>query len=182
MTLKVWRSSARRISLICVLCLGLLLGSIAVVGCGTDEPGPEGETASATAVAGRSIQFSVVTEEAGLGDFRHVTGAFGEKWFPETVGGGVGFLDYDSDGWQDLVLVEGASWPESGMASVSALRLYRNAGDGTFVDVTAQVGLAGLRAYGQGLAVADYNNDGHPDIFLTAVGRNRMIGSPAFVT
>ena len=107
--------------------------------------------------------------------FRHGTGAFGERWFPETMGGGVGVLDYDGDGWQDLVLVGGGTWPGQGEPATRALWLYRNGGDGTFSDKTVEAGLAGLRAYGMGVAIADYDNDGDPDIFLTAVGRNLLL-------
>ena len=107
--------------------------------------------------------------------FRHVTGAFGGRWFPETMGGGVGVLDYDGDGWQDVVLVGGGTWPGQGEPTTRALWLYRNDGDGSFSDRTAEAGLADLRAYGMGVTIADYDNDADPDIFLTTVGRNLLL-------
>lgn len=152
----------------------LLVGSMVVVGCGAGDPATEVGMSPTSADPKHDIRFTNATEEAGLGDFHHVTGAFGKKWFPETVGGGVGVLDYDGDGWQDIVLVGGATWPGRDDAPIRALRLYRNNGDGTFTELTDQAGLADARGYGQGIAIADYDNDGHPDIFLTTVGRNLL--------
>ena len=121
-----------------------------------------------------AVAFTDVTAEAGLGSFRHETGAFGEKWFPETFGAGGGFLDYDSDGWLDILLVGGSTWPERSDEAVSALRLYRNQGDGTFAEVTNEAGLGGLRAYGFGIATADYDNDGDEDVYFTTLGENKL--------
>ncbi len=146
---------------------------LATGGCGTGNEAPDGQT-DISGSPSDALRFTRVTQEAGLGAFRHVTGAFGEMWFPETMGGGAGFLDYDGDGWQDIVLVAGGVWPDRGDAGLPALRLYRNEG-GHFTEVTEETGLAGLRAYGMGLAIADYDNDGDPDIFLTAVGRNLLL-------
>lgn len=145
---------------------------VVAAGCGSGEQAAD-PTPSGVPPAG--ISFAHVTEEAGLGDFQHVTGAFGEKLFPETVGAGAGFLDYDGDGWQDLVLVSGGTWPGHDDDAPSALQLYRNEGNGAFSDVTEAVGLADLRAYGFGVAMADYDNDGDPDIFFSTLGRNRLL-------
>ncbi len=153
----------------------LLSGLVATAGCGVEEPGAEDPPAASSEGAKNAIQFTHVTEQAGLGGFQHVTGAFGDTWFPETMGAGAGFLDYDGDGWQDLVLVGGAAWPGRDDPPAQALRLYRNDGDGTFSDVTAAVGLAGLRTYGLGVAIADYDNDGDPDIFVTTLERNLLL-------
>ena len=120
------------------------------------------------------IAFTDVTAEAGI-DFEHETGAYGERLLPETMGGGVAFLDYDNDGDADLLLVNSSHWPWApNVADVGDLRLYRNRGDGTFEDVSAAADpLGGF--YGMGVAAGDYDADGHVDLFLTAVGRNRML-------
>ena len=101
---------------------------------------------------------------AGI-NFRHNSGAFGEKYLPETLGPGCAFLDYDNDGWQDILLINGMDWPGH-MNQRSTMRLYRNNRNGTFTDVTRAAGLD-VEMYGMGVAVGDYNNDGFPDIFVT---------------
>ncbi|HEY1342538.1 MAG TPA: CRTAC1 family protein [Bryobacteraceae bacterium] len=112
-----------------------------------------------------------VTKAAGI-DFRHNSGAFGAKYLPETMGPGCAFLDYDGDGWLDILLINGMDWPGRARRS-GGPRLYRNNRDGTFRDVTKHAGLD-VEMYGMGVAVADYNNDGLPDILITAVGQNRL--------
>jgi hypothetical protein len=112
-----------------------------------------------------------VTGAAGL-QFQHNSGAFGGKFLPETLGSGCAFLDYDRDGWQDILLINGMDWPGHKQHR-SALRLYRNNRNGTFSDVTVRAGLD-VEMYGMGVAVGDYDNDGFPDIFITCVGQNRL--------
>jgi hypothetical protein len=112
-----------------------------------------------------------VTAAAGI-DFRHNSGAYGAKHLPETMGPGCAWIDYDADGWPDILLVNGMDWPGH-KTKRSTLRLYHNNRNGTFSDVTAQAGLA-VEMYGMGAAVADYDNDGFPDILITAVGQNRL--------
>lgn len=119
-------------------------------------------------------QFTPVTEQAGLDGFRHVHGGFGEKWFPEIMGSGGGFIDYNDDGWLDVVLVGGGSLPSRPQEEVPALWLYRNNGDGTFTEVTEEVGLDDIRAYGMGVTVADYDNDGDQDLLLTTLRENML--------
>ena len=115
--------------------------------------------------------FTDATASAGI-TFRHTNGAFGKKYLPETLGSGAAFLDIDNDGWQDILLVNSRRWPgRTGPATYSAL--YRNKGNGTFTDVTRAAGLA-TELYGLGVAAADYDNDGDSDIYLTALGPNRL--------
>ena len=116
-------------------------------------------------------RFTDVTRAAGI-TFRHTSGAFGKKYLPETLGSGAAFLDIDNDGWQDLLFVNSRNWP--GRSAPSALpALYRNNRNGTFSDVTRAAGLA-TEIYGLGIAAADYDNDGDTDVYLTALGPNRL--------
>jgi enediyne biosynthesis protein E4 len=118
------------------------------------------------------IEYTDVTNEAGI-RFKHNSGAFGKKYLPETIGAGGAFLDYDNDGWQDILLVNSMDWPENKKRNKSFPALYHNNKDGTFTDATHQAGL-GVEMYGLGVAVADYDNDGNEDIYITCVGPNRL--------
>lgn len=111
------------------------------------------------------------TEPAGI-RFQHNSGAYGGKLLPETLGSGCAFLDYDADGWQDILLINGMDWPGH-KRQRSTLRLYRNNRNGTFTDVTQSAGLD-MEMYGMGVAVGDYNNDGFPDLFISCVGQSRL--------
>ena len=112
-----------------------------------------------------------VTSQAGI-YFHHNSGAYGGKLLPETLGSGCAFLDYDGDGWQDILLINAMDWPGH-KRQRSTLRLYRNNRNGTFADVTKSAGLD-IEMYGMGVAVGDYNNDGFPDILIACVGQNRL--------
>jgi enediyne biosynthesis protein E4 len=139
------------------------------------------QPAQAGPAAAPGFRFVDVTAQAGI-HFQHNSGAYGGKLLPETLGSGCAFLDYDRDGWQDILLINGMNWPNHNRPSHdspghkaprSTLCLYRNNGNGTFTDVTVRAGLD-LELYGMGVAVGDYNNDGFPDILVTCVGQNRL--------
>ena len=117
------------------------------------------------------FRFTDVTGAAGI-RFEHNSGAYGGKLLPETLGSGCAFLDYDADGWQDILLVNSMDWPGH-KRQRTTMRLYRNNRNGTFTDVTKAAGLD-MEMYGMGVAVGDYNNDGFPDIFITCVGQSRL--------
>lgn len=177
----------------------LLLLSAQLTGCSKDQvagtapaaPSPDQQPAAspdqapqpAPAEVARPsgpITFTDVTSEAGI-RFKHNSGAFGKKYLPETIGSGGCFIDYDGDGWQDILLVNSTGWPEEkGPKTFPAL--YHNNRDGTFTNTTREAGLQ-KAVYGLGCAVADFDNDGYDDIYITAVGPNvlfRNLGNGRF--
>ncbi len=144
--------------------------------------------------------FTDVTVEAGLGEFRYENCRTPERWMPETFAAGCGFIDYDSDGWMDILLVGGGpiytqealirELQQSGrgltretfelLANVEeeripALYLYRNNGDGTFSLKSDEAGLGDLHTFGGGVGVADYDNDGDDDIYFTTLRENILL-------
>lgn len=126
---------------------------------------------SVSAEPSLGFRMADITNQAGLA-FQHNTGAYGAKFLPETLGPGCAFLDYDADGWLDILLVNGADWPGHRRRK-STLALYRNNRNGTFTDVTRAAGLD-FEMYGMGVAVGDYDNDGFPDLFISCVGQSRL--------
>lgn len=175
------RTAAFVVSPGAVLAVALLAGVLSACG---GSPEEADETPERT--FSDRLSFENVTEAAGLSGFRHETGAFGLIWFPESMGSGAAFLDYDGDGWQDIALAGGGRWSGMGDSAMDSeaqqealpLRLYRNLGDGTFSEVTEAVGLAGFdgvrEAYGLGIAAADYDGDGDLDIYLSALAENLL--------
>ena len=120
-----------------------------------------------------AVKFTDITSEAGI-RFTHVHGATGEKLLPETMGGGVAFLDFDNDGAVDLLFVNSMHWPWNDRAPRdNTLALNRNNGKGQFSDAKAGSGLD-ANFYGMGIAVGDYDNDGLVDCFITGVGENHL--------
>jgi enediyne biosynthesis protein E4 len=132
----------------------------------TSSNAPLQKTATAA-----GVHFEDITRAAGI-HFVHNTGAFGKKWLPETMGPGVAFIDYDNDGWQDVLLVNGMDWPGHARKH-STMALYHNNHDGTFTDVTQKAGLD-VEMYGLGVAIGDYDNDGFDDIFVTTLGQSHL--------
>jgi len=120
----------------------------------------------------QQIHFRDVTAQAGI-HFTHNNGAFGKKWLPETMGPGCAFIDYDNDGYPDILLVNGEDWPGHTHAGPTTPKLYHNNHDGTFTDVTHKAGLD-VPMFGLGVAVGDYDNDGFDDLFITALGQSHL--------
>ena len=120
------------------------------------------------------IKMTDITKEAGI-HFTHITGAFGEKWMPETVGSGGGFFDYNNDGLPDIFLVNSKEWDGHASGNGNATsKLYQNLGNGKFEDVSEKEGI-NFSIYGMGSYFADYDADGDMDIYLTAVGNNLLL-------
>ena len=118
-------------------------------------------------------QFEDVSSTSGL-VAPLISGSPGKPYILESMGGGVGFLDYDADGWIDIYLVNGGTLESlAGLEEPPSNRLYRNNRDGTFTDVTDKCGV-GDRSWGMGVAVADVDNNGFEDIFVTNYGPNRL--------
>ena len=148
--------------------LACLLIWTLLTGCGGRSTAPQTRNPVAAVPA---VTFADITARAGL-HFQHVNGATGKKWLPETMGSGCAFLDYDNDGWQDILLLNGDTW-DAAHGKHARMALYHNNHDGTFTDMTQEVGLD-VPLFGMGIAVGDYDNDGYDDLFITAVGKSRL--------
>ena len=125
-------------------------------------------------VASGPVVFEDVTEKAGLAKWTHRMGTPEKKYILETVGSGVGLIDYDNDGWLDIYIVNGSTFDAlDGKELPPHAALFHNNHDGTFTDVAAKAGVTNDR-WGIGVAIADYDNDGWPDIYVTNWGKNRL--------
>jgi hypothetical protein len=125
-------------------------------------------------VDGAPIVFLDVTKQAGLDKFHHRSGTAEKTTILEAPGSGVALLDYDNDGWLDIYLLNGSTVPAmKGKEAAPRAMLLHNNHDGTFTDVTEKAGVANER-WGFGVAVADYDNDGWPDIYVSNYGKNRL--------
>ncbi len=173
--------TATKWSAVAVVAIGAIIGGVlyfsrespskaTVIARGAIEAPPALDQQSA---AMPSVSFTDVASGAGI-DFVHTSGATGEKLLPETMGGGCAFFDFDNDGDQDLLFVNATHWEHAqhkGPPTTAAL--YRNDGSGQFENVTAGSGLD-ESLYGMGVACGDFDNDGRVDVFISALGRNRM--------
>ena len=160
---------------IIAVCAAAVTITLGAVGAATTKT-PASSAAAPTALpqksdAAQGIRFEDITRAAGI-HFVHYNGAFGKKWLPETMGPGVAFIDYDNDGWQDLLIVNAMDWPGH-VRKHSTMALYHNNHDGTFTDVTKKAGLD-VEMYGLGVTIGDYDNDGFDDIFITTLGQNHL--------
>jgi len=136
----------------------ILLPAFAITLFGVDQP------------SAPPVKFEDVTAQAGI-HFVHTAGKTGKKWLPETMGSGVAFVDMDGDGWPDLLFINSRSWKPG--AKKTLCGLYRNNHNGTFSDVTRGSGLD-FETYGMGVAVADYDNDGRPDVYITSLDGDHL--------
>jgi hypothetical protein len=125
-------------------------------------------------VDGAPVIFLDITKQAGLEKFHHRSGGPEKATILEAPGSGVALLDYDNDGWLDIYLLNGSTIPAlKGLEPAPRALLLHNNHDGTFTDVTDKAGVANER-WGFGVAVADYDNDGWPDIYVANFGKNRL--------
>src|SRR5713226_633318 len=116
------------------------------------------------------VKFTDITAASGI-KFTHNSGRAGKKFLPETLGAGGAFFDADGDGWPDILLINSKDWTPRGRRSLCAL--YRNNKNGTFTNITAG-GVLDVEMYGMGVAIADYDNDGKEDVFITALEGDRL--------
>src|SRR5580704_6303117 len=120
------------------------------------------------------ITFQDIAQKAGLTTWKHTMGTPEKRYIIETNGSGVGLIEYDNDGWLDIYFVNGSTVDAmSGKATPPHAALFHNNHDGTFTDVAAKAGVTN-DCWGFGVAIADYDNDGWPDIFVSNFGKNRL--------
>jgi len=120
------------------------------------------------------IVFQDISEKAGLNAWHHKMGTPQKPFILETIGSGVALLDYDNDGWLDIYLVNGSTYDAlDGKTPAPHAALFHNNHDGTFTDVASRAGVTNER-WGFGVAVADYDNDGWPDLYVSNFGKNRL--------
>ncbi|HKH43499.1 MAG TPA: CRTAC1 family protein [Thermoanaerobaculia bacterium] len=151
--------------------LALLSGAVlsAVIAAAAPPAKPAPKPASPPA----GLRFTDVTAQAGI-KFTHNSGRAGKKFLPETLGAGGAFFDADGDGWLDVLLINSKDWAPSKKGGRKSLHaLYRNNKNGTFTEITKGSGLD-VSMYGLGVAVADYDNDGKEDVYVTALEGDRL--------
>ncbi len=120
------------------------------------------------------VIFEDIARQAALTTWKHVMGTPEKQFIIETNGSGVGLLDYDNDGWLDIYLVNGSTYDAmSGKSTVPKAALFHNNHDGTFTNVAEKAGVTNDR-WGTGVAIADFDNDGWPDIYVSNFGKNRL--------
>src|SRR5437660_4441352 len=163
-----------------VLRCGLLLAIVAAIGVAirvsAHAQGPPAKRDSLI-----PVRYKDVRQQAGI-TFKQDSTQTDEKYYLETMGTGVGWIDYDQDGLMDLFFVQSAATDIYKPAQPLRSALYHNNGDGTFTDVTEKAGLAGEGHYGQGVTVGDFDNDGYPDIYVTGYGRALLYHNNGNVT
>jgi enediyne biosynthesis protein E4 len=149
----------------CIELVAIIAAIASIVHMRAHAQAPPGKRDSAI-----SVHYKDVRQQAGI-TFKQDSTQTEEKYYLETMGTGVGWIDYDQDGLMDLFFVQSAATDIYKPAQPLRSVLYRNNGDGTFTDTTENAGLAGEGHYGQGVTVGDFDNDGYPDIYVTGYGR-----------
>jgi hypothetical protein len=143
---------------------------VALVLCVSVRPRSAGAQSPAKTEPSISVRYTDVRESAKI-TFQQDSTQTEEKYYLETMGTGVAWIDYDQDGLMDLYFVQSAATDLYKPSHPLRSALYHNNGDGTFTDVTEKAGVGGEGHYGQGVAVVDFDNDGYPDLYVTGYGR-----------
>ncbi|MGO9336983.1 MAG: CRTAC1 family protein [Terracidiphilus sp.] len=147
-------------------CALILIGVIAV----SHPAGAAAQQLAKPQDAHVAVRYTDIRKSAGI-TFVQDSTETDEKYYLETMGTGVAWIDYDQDGLMDLYFVQSGATDAYQPAKPLRSALYHNNGDGTFTDVTAKAGVGGEGHYGQGVAVGDFDNDGYPDLYVTGYGR-----------
>ncbi|MEQ3660185.1 MAG: CRTAC1 family protein [Glaciecola sp.] len=157
----------------------IILLIVAINGCSKKEKQnfelpsqPEIQKSSNNKLNSPTIDFKEVAEVYGI-EFIHTNGAEGDKLFPESMMGGIGFIDYNNDDFADLVAVAGSSVKNAAESKSNNIAIYKNEEGKRFVNVTEDLGLMFL-GYGQGLTIGDFDADGYDDLYITAFGMNKL--------
>ena len=169
-----WKDS---VLALCAL-LSMVLGAARAQTAAKSSPGPVNAHRTATTedsfVDAGPVVFQDIAKAAGLAGWKHTMGAADKGLICDVNGSGVGLIDYDNDGWLDIYLVNGSNFAAlDGKQEPPHAALFHNNHDGTFTDVAAKAGVTNDR-WGFGVAIADYDNDGWPDIYVTNLGKNRL--------
>ncbi len=145
---------------------------------GCNAPGNNSKNYSVADPQADSLQLGVklydITNELGLGEFHYDNGSYGEYFLPEIMAGGIAFIDYNGDHYQDILLVKGGSMKEGEESDIDGLALFKNVDGLRFEDVTDEMGLKDIHTYGFGFTIGDYDSDGDDDFFLASLTNNYL--------
>jgi len=161
---------SHRVHLAGALVLLALSPSPAAIDAVAQQPSKPSTSPAPPAAANGAVRFTDIRKAAGI-TFKQDSTQTEEKYYLETMGTGVAWIDYDQDGLMDLYFVQTGATDAYKPPQPLRSALYHNNGDGTFTDVTQKAGVGGEGHYGQGVAVGDFNNDGLPDMYVTGYGR-----------